>query len=63
MSERDPQKGVLKVAAPDVMDVARDLLGELDVELVLEHVLESARELTGARSVANRIGAVHHDGY
>ncbi|MGZ4292741.1 MAG: GAF domain-containing protein [Solirubrobacteraceae bacterium] len=36
----------------DVLDVARDVLGELEVELVLERVVESARELTGARYAA-----------
>jgi hypothetical protein len=41
--------GVLNAASRDVLDVARGVLGDLDVERVLEHVLESARELTGAR--------------
>ncbi len=35
-----------------VLDIARSVLGELDVELVLNRVLESARELTGARYAA-----------
>ena len=45
-------EGVVNVASPDVLDVARGVLGELDVERVLERVLESARELTGARYAA-----------
>lgn len=32
-----------------VLDVARDLLGDLDPELVLSRVVDSAREVTGAR--------------
>jgi two-component system, NarL family, sensor histidine kinase DevS len=43
---------VLNVASRNVFDVARGVLGDLDVERVLEHVLESARELTGARYAA-----------
>ena len=39
-------------AARGVLDVARSVLGELDLELVLNRVLESARELTGARYAA-----------
>jgi signal transduction histidine kinase len=35
-----------------VLDVARDVLEELDVELVLKRVLESARTLTGASYAA-----------
>jgi signal transduction histidine kinase len=38
--------------ARGVLDVARSVLGELDLELVLQRVLESARELTGARYAA-----------
>lgn len=38
--------------AQGVLDIARSLLGELDVEVVLNRVLESARELTGARYAA-----------
>ena len=45
-------EGVVNVASRDVLDVARGVLGELDVERVLERVLESARELTGARYAA-----------
>ena len=45
-------EGVVNVAPRDVLDVARGVLGELDVECVLERVLESARELTGARYAA-----------
>ena len=32
-----------------VLDVARDVLGELDLDVVLERVVEAARELSGAR--------------
>jgi signal transduction histidine kinase len=38
--------------ASGVLDIARSVLGELDVEIVLARVLESARELTGARYAA-----------
>lgn len=38
--------------ARGVLDIARSVLAELDVELVLNRVLESARELTGARYAA-----------
>ena len=38
--------------ARGVLDIARSLLGELDVEVVLNRVLESARRLTGARYAA-----------
>jgi signal transduction histidine kinase len=39
-------------AARGVLDIARSVLAELDVEMVLNRVLESARELTGARYAA-----------
>lgn len=39
-------------AALGLLDVARGLLAELDLEAVLERVLEAARELTGARYAA-----------
>jgi signal transduction histidine kinase len=39
-------------AARGVLDIARSVLGELDVEVVLHRVLDSARELTGARYAA-----------
>jgi signal transduction histidine kinase len=39
-------------AARGVLDIARSVLTELDVDLVLNRVLESARELTGARYAA-----------
>jgi signal transduction histidine kinase len=39
-------------AARGVLDVARSVLGELDLEIVLNRVLESARELTGAHYAA-----------
>jgi signal transduction histidine kinase len=35
-----------------VLDIARSVLGELDLEVVLNRALESARELTGARYAA-----------
>ena len=35
-----------------LLDVGRALVSELDLDLVLEHVLEAARELTGARYAA-----------
>jgi signal transduction histidine kinase len=38
--------------ARGVLDIARSVLGELDVEVVLNRVLESARELTDARYAA-----------
>jgi two-component system, NarL family, sensor histidine kinase DevS len=43
---------VVNPATRDGLDVARGVLGDLDVEHVLERVLESARELTGARYAA-----------
>lgn len=39
-------------AARGVLDIARSVLAELDLEVVLNRVLESARELTGARYAA-----------
>lgn len=42
----------LSPAALAVLDVARGVLADLDVDSVLDHVLESARELTGARYAA-----------
>jgi signal transduction histidine kinase len=38
--------------ARGVLDIARSVLAELDLEIVLKRVLESARELTGARYAA-----------
>ena len=35
-----------------LLDVGRALVAELDVETVLRHVLETAREVTGARYAA-----------
>ena len=35
-----------------LLDVGRALVAELDVETVLRHVLETAREITGARYAA-----------
>ena len=45
-------EGALNVASPDVLDVARGVLGNLDLERVLERVLESARDLAGAQYAA-----------
>jgi signal transduction histidine kinase len=42
----------MEPAAREVMDMARGVLGELDVETVLTRVLESARALTDARYAA-----------
>jgi signal transduction histidine kinase len=39
-------------AARGVLDIARSVLAELDLEVVLNRVLESARELTGAHYAA-----------
>ncbi|MGN6372482.1 MAG: GAF domain-containing protein [Solirubrobacteraceae bacterium] len=39
-------------AARSVVDIARSVLSDLDLETVLQRVLESARELTGARYAA-----------
>ena len=53
MSERPGSlEGVVNVASQDVLDVARGMLGDLDLEHVLERVLESARKLAGARYAA-----------
>ena len=35
-----------------LLDVGRSLVSELDIEVVLERVLDVARELTGARYAA-----------
>lgn len=42
----------LPPVVPGLLAVARSVLGDLDVEVVLERVLEAARELTGARYAA-----------
>lgn len=39
-------------AAQSILDIARSVLSDLDLETVLHRVLESARELTGARYAA-----------
>ena len=53
MSERPGSaNGAVNVASPDVLGVARSVLGDLDLEGVLQRVLESARELAGARYAA-----------
>jgi signal transduction histidine kinase len=51
MSRRDGVQGVL--------ELARSVLGDLDVEVVLERVLVAARELTGAKYAA--IGILDED--
>jgi hypothetical protein len=38
--------------ARSLLDIAGSVLGELDLEVVIDRVLESARELTGARYAA-----------
>lgn len=43
-----------------VLNVARSVLGDLDVEVVLDRVLNSARAVTGARYAA--LGVLDHDG-
>jgi signal transduction histidine kinase len=47
-----PRQGGLDRAALGVLEVASSVLGELDVERVLERVLEAARDLTQARYAA-----------
>lgn len=47
-------------ASAKVLDVARDILGELDLEAVLGRILESARELADARYAA--LGILDEDG-
>ena len=42
----------MDVQTRSLLDVAGSVLGELDLEIVIERVLESARELTGARYAA-----------
>lgn len=44
-----------------LLDVGRALVAELDVEAVLRHVLETARDLTGARYAALGILDVHKE--
>ena len=39
-------------AAVRLLEVARDVLSELDLETVLERALEAAREVSGARFAA-----------
>jgi two-component system, NarL family, sensor histidine kinase DevS len=39
-------------STPDVVEIAREILSDLDLESVLERVLTTARELTGARYAA-----------
>src|SRR5688500_7928424 len=53
----DPQTGLAEGQLDGkelrkLLDVGRTLVAELDVETVLRHVLETARELTGARYAA-----------
>ena len=40
------------VAAARLLEAGRSLVAELDLEVVLERLLETARELTGARYAA-----------
>jgi signal transduction histidine kinase len=47
-----PAPDLLDPAARGVLEIACGVLADLDVERVLERVLESARELTGARYAA-----------
>ncbi len=47
-----PRGPMMDRAARDVLDIARSVLAELDLEVVLNRVLESSRELTGARYAA-----------
>jgi signal transduction histidine kinase len=48
-----PRQGALMDrTAQGVLEIARSVLAELDLEVVLNRVLESARELTGARYAA-----------
>jgi signal transduction histidine kinase len=49
---KDAGLAVMDPATREVLDVARSVLEELDLELVLKRVLESARILTGARYAA-----------
>src|SRR2546430_433027 len=43
---------MIEAASRDVLDLSRSILAELDVDVVLERVLQAARELTGARYAA-----------
>ena len=44
--------GVMDEQAQSLLDVAASVLGELDLEVVIDRLLESARELTGAQYAA-----------
>ena len=44
--------GVMDEQAQGLLDVAAGVLGELDLEVVIDRLLESARELTGAQYAA-----------
>ena len=44
--------GVMDEQAQGLLDVAGSVLGELDLEVVVDRLLESARELTGAQYAA-----------
>jgi signal transduction histidine kinase len=46
------QETAMDRAVRGVLDLARDVLAELDLDVVLERVLSSAQELTGARYAA-----------
>jgi signal transduction histidine kinase len=43
---------MIEAASRHVLDLSRSILAELDVDVVLERVLQAARELTGARYAA-----------
>jgi signal transduction histidine kinase len=49
---RSDRSAHMSSAARSVIEIARSLLTELDLEIVLHRVLEAARELTGARYAA-----------
>ena len=51
---------MIDLATRAILEVARGVLGELDVEVVLGRVLASARELTGARYAA--LGVLNESG-
>ena len=47
-----PGVGVMDEQTQGLLDVAASVLGELDLEVVIDRLLESARELTGAQYAA-----------
>jgi GAF domain-containing protein len=58
--EGQPTLSSIDSATHGVLDAARDILEELDEEILLDQILESARELAGARYGA--IGVLTEDG-